>query len=70
MYYRNYLIIDFIQSDFLRFEMEIERVEKFPPRFWFEKISFQIGLAPADQIKPEKSIGLTRKSSYIFMKPF
>ena len=50
--------------------MEMERDEKFSERFWFPRISFQIGLVPADQIKPEKSIGLTRKSSYIFMKLF
>ena len=27
-------------------------------------IRFQMALVPADQIKPEKSIGLTRKSLY------
>ena len=60
----------FEQSEFLRFEMEMERDEKFSPRFRFPRIRFQIGLVPADQIKSEQFIGIMRKSSYIFIKPF
>ena len=47
--------------------MEIERHEvpgKHLSHLMFPTVRFQMALVPADQIKPEKSIGLTRKSLY------
>ena len=46
--------------------MEIERHEvpgKHLSHLMFPTVKFQMALVPADQIKPEKAIGLTREFS-------
>ena len=63
---------EWIQGKFFRYEVEMERHEKFTKcpgcdddtKPEFPIIKFQIGLTPSDQIKAEKAIGLQRKSQY------
>ena len=60
----------FVQGEFFRYEVEMERHEKSKKSpGWDENskpempfIKFQIGLVPSDQIKAEKVVGLQRKS--------
>ena len=50
----------FVQGDFFRYEVEMERPEKLTISELI--VRFQIGLVPSDQIKAEKVVGLQRKS--------
>ena len=63
-------INNLVQGNFFRYEVEMERHEKFTTcpgcdentKPELPTIRFQIGLVPSAQIKAEKAIGLQRKS--------